>query len=163
MKKFLANIDEARTVVKELDLASPDERKVLRQSHWPAKGINKIAKAFDEVWEETLENADLLGIEGLGLYVDNELKGFFLYKTSTDRRYINFREAKVDYSVPYLFDYLVYAFARWFAGKAVQYINLDSDAGIPFLRMFMVALGPVNYFRKYIIQPAKQYVTNVTT
>lgn len=155
VRRFLSEIDENRVILKELDLTQPSERQMLRDHVWPEKGINKLAKAFEDVWTETLDNADLLGLEGVGLYIDKELKAFCIYRQSYDRRYIHFREAKVDYALPYLFDYMVYAFARWFAEKGVQYVNLDSDAGLPFLRMFMVALGPSNYFRKYSIEPMR--------
>lgn len=153
VKKFQDNIDEARVVLKELDLSNLHERTSLAEHKWPQKGINKLAKAFDEIWKETLENADLLGLEAVGVYIDGDLMAFLLYKRAVDRRYIFLREAKVDYAVPYLFDYMVYTFARWLAEQGIQYVNLDSDAGLAFLRMFMVALGPVNYFRKYTIRP----------
>jgi hypothetical protein len=62
----------------------------------------------------------------------------------------------IDNDIPYIFDYLVYAFSRWFFDKGVRYVNIDSDLGLPLARMLKVALGPVNYFRKYTIEPANR-------
>ena len=49
---------------------------------------------------------------------------------------------------------MAYAFAQYFADKGVAYANINSDYGLMRLRMFMLTLGPVNFFRKYIVEPA---------
>lgn len=154
VKKFLSDISEDRIVLKSLDLSRPENQQLLLNCPWPNKGINKLGKMFDEAWTGTITHADLLGMENVCLYIDGELRAFMLYLVPADKRYIIFRHAKVDYGIPRLFDYMVYAFNRWLADRGVTYINLDSDIGMPFLRMLMVALGPVNYFRLYMVTPA---------
>jgi hypothetical protein len=154
VKRFLANISEDRITLKSLDLSDPSNQELLLHCNWPDKGINKIAKTFDETWKTTITHADLLGVENVCLYIDGELCAYFLYIAPPDKRYIIMRHTKVDYTVHRLFDYMLYAFARYFADQGVKYVNIDSDAGVLFLRMLLVALGPVKYFKLYTVKPA---------
>ena len=153
VKKFLSDISEERVILKSIDFSKAENQDLLLNCRWPKKGINNLGSIFDETWQSTITHADLLGLENVCLYIDGELHAYMLYLVPADKRYIIFRHAKVDYSVPRLFDYMVYAFARWLSDKGAVYFNLDSDVGLPFLRMLMIALGPVNYFRMYTVRP----------
>jgi len=52
------------------------------------------------------------------------------------------------------FELIAYTFAKWFAEQNVSYVNVSADYGMLRLRMFMLTLAPVNFFRKYIVEPA---------
>jgi hypothetical protein len=49
---------------------------------------------------------------------------------------------------------MINMFTEWFVQQGVNYINLGMDFGKPILRVAKVALRPVNFFRKYTIQPS---------
>jgi hypothetical protein len=153
VRKFLSQISEDRITIKSLDLSSYNNQRLLLENDWPRTGINKIARVEDEAIETSIEHASLLGLENLCLYVDGVLRGYCLYYHPADKRYIIFKHAKVDYEIPRTLDYMIYAFAARYADKGVTYVNLDSDLGLPFLRMFKLALGPSNFFRKYTVEP----------
>ncbi|HVU59517.1 MAG TPA: phosphatidylglycerol lysyltransferase domain-containing protein [Candidatus Saccharimonadales bacterium] len=153
IRKFLAAVNEDRIIIRSLDLSKAENQQLLLDCQWPRRGINSIVGAFDECWEDTIRYADLLGLENVCIYVDGELAAYILYVQPADRRYIVLRHVKVDYRIPRILDYVIYRFAGWLHERGIAYVNMDSDLGLPFLRMFMLALGPSNYFRMYTIMP----------
>jgi len=162
VRKFLSAVGKENIVVKSLDLALPEHRRALLNHPWPNTGINKLAKLEDEAIESSILQADLLGLENACLYVHGELQGYCIYSQPADKRYVIFKHAKVDYAIPRTLDYMIYAFAAWLADHGTIFVNLDTDLGLPFLRMFKVALGPVNYFRRYTLVPATAYSRDAT-
>ncbi|HVU59516.1 MAG TPA: phosphatidylglycerol lysyltransferase domain-containing protein [Candidatus Saccharimonadales bacterium] len=159
IKKFLAEVGEQHIVLKQLDLASATDRRLLldRAAAWRKNDplhLNNIAKLEAEAVGTIIEQGQLMGVENLSIFVDGELQGFCCYRIAEDRRYALLLGFRIGHEIPRLLDYMAYAFARWFADRGVRYVNLDCDLGLPFLRMFKVALGPSNYFRKYTIRPA---------
>lgn len=159
VKKFISETSKNRTVLKQLDLADEENRRLLISSGhaWQKRGIvklNNVAKVETEAMETAIGSAALIGMENICLYIDGELHGFCLYQLPGDRRFVIFNHARVNPAIPRTLDYMIYAIGRWLADQSITFANLESDAGVPFLRMFKLALGPTNYFRKYTIRPA---------
>jgi len=71
-----------------------------------------------------------------------------------DKRYAIVCHVKATHKTSLGYDLMVRLFAKWFAEHGVMYVDLNSDEGLLALRMFMLTLGPVNFFRKYTIRPA---------
>ena len=158
VRKFLAKTEGKEVLVGAIDLGLAENREQLLQyaKEWPQKGtINRIVEHLMDALIVSIKNAELIGTEALGLYVDGELQAYMLYTSATDKRYVLFSHVMVRYEIPHTYDYLVYAFGKWLTDRGVLYVNIGIDLGIPFLRMLKLAFGPVNYFRQYTIVPAK--------
>ena len=157
IRRFLKNVGDDPVIVKSLDLSNPDNADLLLDfsKQWFGKGIvNATVKSANEAAEFAVKEADMIGIQNACLFVGGELHGYILYTIPADKRYAIFGHAMVNADRPYTFDYMVHAFAEWFSDMGVRYVNIDSDLGLPLVRMLKVTLGPVNYFRKYTIEPA---------
>lgn len=155
LRKFLSAIDSSRIAVKSLDLSLAEHRELLLSRQWPAKGINKFTRIFEEANRLQIEQSDLLGFDNICTFIDDELAAYCIYKRCEDKRYAIFAQAKVDYSIPRMLDYMVYVLAQSLLEQGISYLNLCYDLGVPFLRMVMITLGPCNHFRKYTLEPAK--------
>jgi len=158
IRKFLSGVDEGRISVRSIDLSQEENRSLLLDSVklWPKKGtINAPSKMSEEALHASVAEAEQLGIENVCLFVGGTLHAFLLYQSPADKRYVIFAQAKLSYELPFLFDYVAYAFAKWFAERGVTQVNLDVDFGIPMFRIIKLALGPQNFFRKYTVEPAR--------
>jgi len=158
IKKFLSCIGDKQAIVRPVDLSLEDNKRLLLEAAttWPTKGtINDIVKMSNEALLVAIEHAEEIGTENLCLFVDNEIQAFILYHLPNDRQYASFSHAKVGTDIPYTYDYMVYAFSKWFVDHEIIYVNITSDLGLPMLRALKLALGPCNYFRKYIVEPAR--------
>jgi len=157
IEKFLSKVEEKQVSVRSLDFRLKANRDLLLEcsNRWYKKGtINDIAKIDREAFKTVMTHAEALDIENVCLYIDDELAGFQLYQTPADKRYIIATFIKVDYSIPGLFEYMLHICAKRFGEQGATYINFEQDLGIPRLRAEKLALGPINYFRKYTIEPA---------
>lgn len=158
IKKFLADVDESRIIIKSLNLAAPENKQLLfdsAEAWWSKHTVNELLLIEKEAMEVAIGQAEGLGVENVCIYIDGELHAFCLFQLALDKRYALISHAKVNDKIPYTFDYLTYAMARWFADKGITYVNLDCDLGLPFMRMIKLSLGPTNSFRKYIVEPAR--------
>lgn len=158
IRKFLSEINEDRIVVKSLDLSDEDNKRLLLEhaAIWQKKDtikFNNIAKNENEAMKANITNANAIGVENLCLFIDGELQGFSLHQLPDDDKYVTALNLRLNSEVSRVFDYMLYIFAEWLAEHDVIYINLKYDLGILHMRMFKIALGPCNYFRKYTIKP----------
>lgn len=156
VERQLAKISDKSIVVKSLDLRHEENRDLLWRMAvaWQSRSINNYGRHELGAFRACLEHSERLGIENACLFVGGELYGFCLYEIGPDRRYISMRHIKATHATALGFELIAYMFAKWFAEQGVLYGNVASDFGIMRLRMFMLTLGPVNFFRKYIIEPA---------
>ncbi len=109
-------------------------------------------KAVQDSRKEILMNADILGMEGIGIYRGSEMCGFFLYRiheTWAISSYLDF-----DASIAGMNEFLLYACSGDLAKKGVQFINIDCDLGDHTFRGYGLPLGPANFSRKYTILPS---------
>jgi len=103
--------------------------------------------------KNTLRHATKLDIRHLGLYIDDKLHAIVLYHQTNDKQYYIIHHLKVDYSVPYIFDYVTHHIADEAVREDIAFINMEMDLGIAGLREHKMGLRPVDFFRKYTITP----------
>lgn len=156
IERHLRQIGEENIAVRSLDLRATDNKQLLLEGafKWWHKNLNNFGKVEREAMTKTVLHANKLDIDNVCLFIDGELRGFCLYQLTQDRRYANVCHVKALHRALLDFDLIAYQFAKWFADRGVMYVNLNSDGGILPLRMFMLTLGPCNFFRKYKIEPA---------
>jgi hypothetical protein len=77
-----------------------------------------------------------------------------LYGLPQDRRYVLIRHIKATHESALGSELIAYEFSKWFSERGLSYANVSADFGIERLRMFMLTLGPSNFFRKYQIEPS---------
>jgi hypothetical protein len=156
VERQLAKFDEKNIVIRSLDLGRKENRDFLWQmtQAWQPKGINNYGKHEMDAMKQCIEYSEKLGIDNVCMFVDGEMYGFCLYEIGVDGRYASIRHIKATHAGTLGFELIAHMFSKWFAERGVLYCNVASDFGLMRLRMFMLTLGPVNFFRKYIIEPA---------
>jgi hypothetical protein len=156
IEKFLHRVDEKSITARSLDLRISSNRELLLKAakQWFTKGsFNDVAAIDVEATEFAIKHADLLDIENVCLYIEEELAGFQLYQLPPDKRYAIATFVKVDCQLQGAPEYMCYLTAKWFAERGITYINYEQDLGIQRLRAEKLAFGPANYLRKYTIEP----------
>ena len=158
IRRFQQATADRDVSVRSLDLGLDSNRRMLLEADkkWIRRGepINVKLKHADDGHAIAVNEAGMLGIENLCLFVDNEIQAYLLYSKPEDKRYVIYCHFKVGYGYPYVFDYTIYAFAERLLEQDVRYINIDEDLGIPTIRVMKVSLGPHGYLKKYTITPA---------
>jgi len=159
VNRFLREVEERKVEVRPLDLSSPEARQQLFQAviAWEADktAVNDPGRTEHLALKKTVAHAAELGIMHLGLYIDDRLHAIILYHRSHDNRYYILNHLKVDYSIPYIFDYMTHLIASQAVKDNVNFLNLEMDLGIENLRRHKMGLRPIDFFRKYTITPAK--------
>lgn len=156
MKQFMRKAGTKEVKVSRLDLRKSQNRLQLLESarSWPKKGFNKLGSMGDSALIAAVQQAGEIGIENLCITVDSEVQAFLLYTYLNNSDYIAVHNARINYDLSGLFDYMTYAFAKDLCNNGVKYANLHSDLNIPHLRALKLTLRPVRYFRKFTIEPA---------
>lgn len=156
VERQLARAEGQRIVTKSLDLSRQENRDFLWHAalEWQARGINNYGKLEQDAMKICIDAAEVLGIDNVCLFAGGELYGFCLYHIDQDKRYAAMKHIKATHVSTLGFELIAYAFAKWFAEQGVVYANVNADYGLMRLRMFMLTLGPHNFFRKYIVEPA---------
>ncbi len=157
--RFLREVEERKVEIRPLDLATPESREQLFQAivAWEktTAGTNDPGHTEHAALKQTLAHASALGIEHLGLYLDDVLCAVIFYHRSINNDFYILNHLKVDYSIPFIFNYMTHHIA----GKAVEdnidFLNMEMDLGIENLRNYKMGLRPVDFFRKYTVKPAQ--------
>jgi hypothetical protein len=149
------DIESGHIVARSLDLAFEAESKLLIDAveAWQSKGMNNYGELEKDAIRECIINAVPLSMDNICLFVGGELYGFCLYTVSHDRRYVAVKHIKATHDTALGFELIGYMFAKRLSEDGFTHANLCSDFGIMRLRMFMLALGPSEFFRKYTIEP----------
>lgn len=155
VERVLNRVEQEAVLIKSLDLEDEDDKQLLLQAskEWQQKNVNDFGLVEREAIERRISNAAEYGIENLCLFVNQELYGFCLYHWPVDKRYVFIPHIKATHKDALWFDLIGYSFARWFAEQGVKHANVGPDRGLLRLRMFMLTLGPVEFVRKYKIEP----------
>jgi hypothetical protein len=153
IKKFVKS--SGNLEVRSLDLRLASNRQLLLDSaaRWPKKGLNNIGQFEEDAFQLCVPYAEELSVKNLCLFEDRELIAHNLYYTFPQSNYILITHSRLDYSIPYIFDYMTYCFAQQWLDEGVEFGNIHSDMGILKLRALKIALRPVELFRKYTIEP----------
>jgi hypothetical protein len=159
VNRFLREVEERKVEILPLDLSSPESREQLFQAiiAWENNQTsdNDPARTEHAALKQTLAHAASLGIEHLGLYIDDKLHAVILYHRSHDNKYFILNHLKVDYSIPYIFDYMTHHIANKAVENNIDFLNMEMDLGIENLRRHKTGLRPVDFFRKYTVTPAE--------
>ena len=156
--RFLREVDNRQVEIKPLDLSSEQSRQLLMDSlaRWETahpKG-NDPEGTEKQALHKSLSHADQLAIKHLGLYVDGRLHAIVLYHQPHNKNYYIINHLKVDYSIPFIFDYMTHHIASKAMAEGVEFMNMEMDLGIEGLRRHKMGLRPVNFFKKYTITPS---------
>jgi hypothetical protein len=158
VNRFLREVEDSKVEILPLDLSSAGAREQLFQAiiTWEGNqpGKNDPGHTEHAAIRKTLAHAALLGIEHLGLYIDDKLYAVILYHRSHDNKYYILNHLKVDYSIPYIFDYMTHHIANKAVENNIDFLNMEMDLGIENLRRHKMGLRPVDFFRKYTVTPA---------
>lgn len=161
IRKFTKATEDSNVTVKSLDLSRQVNRDLLVRcaDTWQHERTinNTVTHSYDAMLV-SINDADYVGTENVCVFIDGQLQAFLLYSLPSDKRYAIFSHLRLSYAVPHLMDYVIYACAEWMADRGISFMNIDADLGVPVLREFKLALGPYNYFRKYIVKSASDYL-----
>lgn len=157
VKRFLREIEDRKMEIRELNLSSVEEQEKLFEAIllWEAEHPSKNDPEHTEhkAIKKTLSQAKHFGIRHLGLYVDDSLHAIVLYHQASDNNHFILHHLKVDYSIPYIFDYMTHRIASKAVQEGIDFLNMEMDLGIESLRNHKMGLRPVDFFRKYTITP----------
>ncbi len=144
-----------RMAVKSLDLRSQINQGLLlgKANEWWREGAVKAPQAVKDSMNLIVKQATALGVENVCLYIDGELKGFYLYEITTNPIYATANYWNADWAILDQQDFMLYLCAERLAKKGVEFINLDFDLGNHFIRARQLVKDPANYFRKYTVEP----------
>jgi uncharacterized protein len=160
IKRFWDAMQDSEVEIRELDMADPAVKSELSKAitEWEKTKTtnNDPDNTEKDAINRTITHAEKLGIRHIGVYINGELKGIQLYRLSHDNNYYVLHHQKVDYSVPYIMDYLTHHVADKAVKENVEFINMEMDLGIEGLRRHKMELRPVNFFKKYTITPVKK-------
>jgi hypothetical protein len=158
IKRFLREVEDRKIEIKPLDLSSDTAKEQLFKAitEWEkAQTPNNDPDHTEQLaLKKTLAHAEVLDIRHLGLYVDDKLSAVILYHSTPDKQYYILNHLKVDYSIPYIFDYMTHHIANKAVQDNVKFLNMEMDLGIENLRQHKMGLKPVEFFRQYTIRPA---------
>ncbi len=147
---------EAETHVKLLELSDEQTKEQMiklfydwEKSRGKSRGetqreLNAIMKLID--------NSHSLDLKTIGLFINNELKGFAINELVSDEHGVAHFE-KVDVSHVGIFQYLKHQSALMFGEHGVKYMNIEQDLGIEGLRKTKLANHPSHFLKKYTISP----------
>jgi hypothetical protein len=153
---FIDDVGLDNLITEPISLRSVDNQHNLLalQTKWHKQGTINYTVSLDyESTRRAIIEANSLGLKALGIYVNDELSSFCIYQEPSDSRYVILSHLKTDHTLPHMFDYMVYAYARWFSDNGYRFVNLEVDWGLSELRSLRMSLGPVDFLRKYTITP----------
>lgn len=104
------------------------------------KAINKL-----------LNHSHLLDLHAVGVFINNELKGWAINEVISDKHGVAHFE-KVDVNHTGIFQYLKHQSALSFHERGVELMNIEQDLGIEGLRKAKEAMYPVRFLKKFTIK-----------
>lgn len=158
VNRFKREVGERNVEIRELDLSSEEVQNELFEAVIAWEQVHSSENDPDhtehQAIKKTLTHAKHLDIRHIGLYVDDKLHAVVLYHRPEGSDHFIIHHLKVDYSIPYIFDYMTHHIADKAAKEDVNFLNMEMDLGIERLRQHKMGLRPVDFFRKYTVSPA---------
>ncbi len=153
IERQLKGFGEKNISVRSIDLKERHNSQLLIDTAelWWSKNLNDFGKIGLEAMKKSILNAGALDVGNVCIFAGENLVGFCLYLMPVDERYIILAHIKATHKDTIGFDLIGYLIAQWFSERNCICGNLTQDWGRLRLRMFLMTLGPVNYFRKYTI------------
>jgi hypothetical protein len=158
---FLDKLEGARVNVGPVDLSKAENQELLLNAvrTWPRRGINGLTSTKNGAMENAIRHADDIGFKNVCLFLNDELHCFMIFYAPQNGDLFSLEYIEMSYAVPNLLNFSVNMFAEWFAEQGMTHVNMGMDFGKPVLRVAKLALQPVNFFRKYTIEPAYADIT----
>ena len=157
VKRFWNAALDKKVEIRELDLSDKNIKEELYSAiiSWEKTqpNNNDPEQIQRRAMAKTIEHSDELGIKHVGLFINDKLCGIQLYHKSHDNNHYVLHHLKVDYTVPYIFDYLTHHMAIKAVEDNIEFLNIEMDLGIEGLRQYKMGLRPAHFFRKYTITP----------
>lgn len=155
VNRFLREVEGHKLELKQADLSLQHERQRILDavSDWQRKfpKANDPGRTEGHAISASLRHHKALDIRNLCLFIDGNLRGVALYHGSHDGKYFILNHLKVDYTTPFIFDYLTNQVAVKAVEQDVPYINMEMDLGIEGLRQHKLGLRPVEFLKKYTV------------
>lgn len=156
IEKQLQKVSSLKLELRPLDFGDPVEYRIFFEASrkWWKKNINYFGSVEWDAMKLAVQNYSQLGLESIALFIEGHLQGFCIYFRSHDSKYVTVHFIKATGSKMLKFELIGHLFAKHLFESGVQYVNINTDVGNLPLRMFMLTLGPTDFFRKYTIEPA---------
>lgn len=147
---------DAHVSVGPVDLKQKENQELLLKAmrQWPKKGLNRLASSDNGAMENAIRHAEEIGFKNVCLKLDDELHCYIIFYAPHNREHISLEYIQLSYAMPELLSFSINMLAEWLFEQGVRYVNLGMDFGKPVLRVAKVALQPINFFRKYTLEPA---------
>lgn len=134
-----------------VETPSEKDKNLLRNllSLWPltANIANSLKNNRErEAIERAINSLNSLNRPVAILSLDDQPIAFALYAVYGDTAIVG--HVKVNYQLPFIFNYMVHRLAKHFADESVRYINFEQDLGIDGLREHKTRLRPVKMLEK---------------
>jgi hypothetical protein len=124
---------------------------------WPQTIFkNDYERTEGLVIDRALALAKDIELHSIGLFIDDTLEGFALYK-HLPQKHANINHVKVSYKYPNIFRYMLYVLATYLQKEGVDFLNGEMDLGIEGLRVYKSSLRPVHQLKKYDVLPLANF------
>lgn len=156
IKQFMQNNLQNKVELKAISLNDETNRQKLLETidDWPHKGVNALGGLESRVLKGRINSDEDTGVRNACIFINGEPQAYVIYHHLHDQDYIMITHCRVNYSIPGMFDYMTYAFSKYFTDKGFKYANIHSDLDSVRMRVLKIALKPAKFFRKYTIEPA---------
>jgi hypothetical protein len=157
---FKRAMENRKLEAKPLDLSTDEAKeRLFRQIvAWEKtqRNTNDPESTEHKALRRALAHAGHLDIKHLGLYIDDRLHAVILYQKTRDQNYFIINHLRVNYSIPFIYDYMTHHIANQALQENVKYLNMEMDLGIENLKSHKMGYRPVDFFRQYSIYPLNQ-------
>jgi hypothetical protein len=155
INRKLPSIGEQKVEMRSLDLSKAENRDLLLQAltSWQARNINNYGMVEQEAISLSIVSAQRLGLRNICIFVDTELYGFCMYTLESDKKHATIYCIKATHSKSLGYELVIYYLAKWASEQGIEVANVNADCGLLRLRMLMLTFGPMNFYRKYTVEP----------
>lgn len=156
VNRFLREVDGRKLEIKSLDLGQDSNRQLVleRVLQWESShpNGNDPARTELDVLRKTLQYASTLCIQNCCVFIDERLEAICLYSQTADKSAYILHHLRVNYSFPYLFDYVTKLVSTLAKDNEVSYINMEMDLGIENLRRHKMLLRPAFMLKQFEVE-----------
>ena len=153
--RFLRETEDDALELRPLELDSPANEQLILESvaGWEVKypKANDLERTENDAIKACLKHHQVLDTQNLCLFINGKLHGIVLFHKSHDDQYCIINHLKVDYTTPFIFDYLTNQVAIRAVKDGVPHLNMEMDLGIEGLRQHKQGLRPVAMLKKYAL------------
>lgn len=155
VRKALIDISKQKVSVRPLDLSNIINQELLSSmcKYWNKGLFNAMGKHQAECVEQSIWYADDLGFKYLCLFIDDRIASFIIYQNSFDAEMAIVNFARYNYNIPQIFEISCTHFCGWFLERGIKFLNIQEDLGTDLSRNTKLGMAPVNFFRKYTVEP----------